>query len=214
MMTLPTSQLFVQTRSGQAVSLIDPKPNTINLGDIAHSLARLPRFAGHTKEPYSVAQHCVAGANAVFMEAKNPVLALHFLMHDAHEAYIGDMLRPVELLINTYLLTLGIKEVTSATFPNIWANIKNVVDEAIYHALDLPRPSDGQRIKIKGFDQRMLGMERRIHMSSSHNWGKSVEQAHELRMNAKDIKTIWQAKQAEAEFLAAFTKYSMPFRRN
>ncbi len=84
------------TRGGRLVDLADPKPETIWLDDIAYALARIARFGGHAGGPdlgYSVAQHSVlvmrrlAGAS---VEVRR--LAL---MHDAAEAYIGDVTRPM-----------------------------------------------------------------------------------------------------------------------
>ena len=64
-------------------------------GQIATVLSRVYRFAAHTEEPYSVAQHSTLMAEAVL---EDPVFsretALQALCHDAHEAYIGDQTSP------------------------------------------------------------------------------------------------------------------------
>ena len=87
---------WVQTISGRRVDLLDPDPADIGIDDIAWALSRIPRFNGHTRFAYSVAQHCVLGAQYLHHQpgAKTTRNALIFLLHDAHEAYIGDITTP------------------------------------------------------------------------------------------------------------------------
>lgn len=68
-----------------------PAIESLNIKDIAHSLSQLCRFNGHTHRFYSVAQHSILCAQQVPEYAK-----LHALMHDAHEAYVGDITTPVK----------------------------------------------------------------------------------------------------------------------
>lgn len=64
--------------------------------EVAHSLSRLCRFTGHTEVTYSVAQHSLLVASLVAQT--DPDLAVVGLLHDAHEAYLGDISRPVKEL--------------------------------------------------------------------------------------------------------------------
>jgi hypothetical protein len=85
---------WTQTWSGVAVDLDDPDPRTILVQDMAHQLARINRFNGATRFPYSVAQHsvlCALAAPAGF--------SLEALMHDGHEYVFGDLASPVKALI-------------------------------------------------------------------------------------------------------------------
>jgi hypothetical protein len=84
---------WCQTYSGVAFWPLDPQPEEVCLEDIAHSLAQQCRFAGHTSEFYSVAQHCVRVA-----EKCPPEDALWGLLHDASEAYLLDLPRPLRQL--------------------------------------------------------------------------------------------------------------------
>lgn len=80
---------WLQTVGGIRVDLRNPDPSTILISDIAYALANLNRYTGHTT--LSVAQHSVMCA-----EAAPPGLEFEALMHDAHEAYTGDMSSPVK----------------------------------------------------------------------------------------------------------------------
>lgn len=79
------------TQGGEPFFPADPRPEEIRLEDIGHSLSLQCRFNGHTREFYSVAQHCVL--LSWWAEGVDPVEAL---MHDAAEAYLGDLVRPVK----------------------------------------------------------------------------------------------------------------------
>jgi hypothetical protein len=76
------------------VSLTDPTPDQIDIRDIAHALSMCNRFAGMTRRPYSVAQHSLICSYLV-----PPEFALHALLHDAQEAYLGDWTSPVKALL-------------------------------------------------------------------------------------------------------------------
>lgn len=81
------------TAGGRLISLQDPAPSDIAIADIAQALAHQCRFAGHVREFYSVAQHSVL----VSLLCAKPD-ALWGLLHDASEAYLNDLVRPVKRL--------------------------------------------------------------------------------------------------------------------
>jgi hypothetical protein len=89
---------WLQTGSGGRVSVLDPRPEEFRLDDIARATAKLCRFNGHCIDFYSVAQHCVLGAKFALKNISYFV-AKEFLLHDATEAYVGDMIRPVKIMI-------------------------------------------------------------------------------------------------------------------
>lgn len=91
---------WVQTFSGRRVDLLKPDPASIHLGDVAHALANITRFNGHTPVPYSVAQHSFRCSQHFSI---NDPLALVALLHDAHEAYTGDITRPLKVLLGPEL---------------------------------------------------------------------------------------------------------------
>lgn len=89
---------WVQTFTGKQFFPLDPRPQELDIADIAHSLAMQTRYNGHTAEPYTVAQHCVLLSHAVSHDN-----ALWALLHDATEAYIGDLVRPLKRHLPDYI---------------------------------------------------------------------------------------------------------------
>ena len=87
----------IMLASGTLFDILDPEGSDFTLQDIAHGLGRVCRFAGHTNRFYSVAEHCVHVARLVPVE-----LATAAMLHDATEAFIGDVTRPLKSLLPDY----------------------------------------------------------------------------------------------------------------
>jgi len=87
----------ILTHTGKRFDLLEPDSDMIDPRDICHSLAHLCRFNGHTRELYSVAQHSCIVAELAPEEHK-----LAALLHDATEAYLGDMTRPLKQWMPDY----------------------------------------------------------------------------------------------------------------
>ncbi len=88
----------ISTYSGAAFDFQDPDISSINILDIAHGLSMMCRFNGHVRSFYSVAEHCVLGASKVPEQYRLP-----FLLHDASEAFIADIVSPAKKLLPEYL---------------------------------------------------------------------------------------------------------------
>lgn len=83
----------IETYSGRLLRVDSIGPSDLCIFDIAHALARLCRFNGHiTAEHYSVAEHCVLVSHLI----ETPEYQLAGLLHDAAEAYIGDIPSPLK----------------------------------------------------------------------------------------------------------------------
>lgn len=123
------------TRSGKYFDFLHPHPEAIDIEDIAHALANTCRFGGHTSQFYSVAQHCVRVSEIV-----PPQYALEGLLHDAAEAYIGDVVSPLKAMLPDYSV------------------IEASIDRVVRTRFDLPL---GLSDVVKAADLRMLATERR-----------------------------------------------------
>jgi hypothetical protein len=159
---LPTGAPWLQTIEGRALDLVNPDPATINFRTIAVTLARVPRFAGQTtKGVLSVAQHCCEGARAIMRDTGRQDAAAAFLLHDAHEAFIGDIPTPVLKAIQAHAVhttgDLHNADVVKAAV----TSLKAVLDTAVYQAAGLswPLAPEVQEI-VKEYDVRMLCTER------------------------------------------------------
>jgi hypothetical protein len=88
---------WMQTYTGRAFYPMDPQTGDVDPADIAHALSLLCRYGGHVTRFYTVAEHCVLMSHAVA-----PGNALWALLHDATEAYLGDMIRPLKSAMPEY----------------------------------------------------------------------------------------------------------------
>lgn len=86
----------IQTFSGRAFDPLRFDPSDLHLEDIAHSLAHICRYNGHCKRFYSVAEHSVRLAVAAGSRYGNGYVARYLLLHDASEAYLADIPRPLK----------------------------------------------------------------------------------------------------------------------
>lgn len=91
---------WIRTYTGRNVYPLAPHEDDIDIHDIAHSLSMQCRFGGHTREFYSVAQHCVSLCERVRGTSDDDALAV--LLHDASEAYLIDFPRPVKSVMPGY----------------------------------------------------------------------------------------------------------------
>jgi uncharacterized protein len=173
---------WMQTFTGGQFWPYDPRPEDVRIADIAHALALENRFAGHTAEPYSVAQHSVLVAKiaATYLYEPNPNLVLAALLHDAAEAYVKDIPRPLKRGL------LGYHDIESA------------VADAIEKAFRLA-PDDGDRKLITLCDERALATERRdvFPAGAGRAWRVRAQPFEETC-------SVWPWQRAEVEFLNAF----------
>ena len=132
------------TVSGRYVEPLDLHPDSVDVDDIAHSLACQCRFNGHTRAFYSVAEHSIRVARLL---APDPVLELWGLMHDASEAYLCDLPRPLKH--------------ASGDFGDLYRDAETKATVAIAEALDLPLLKTRGLRDIKKADLTLLATEKR-----------------------------------------------------
>jgi hypothetical protein len=140
----------IQVASGLLFPLLRPDPAAIYIRDIAAALAKLCRFTGHCREFYSVAQHSVLVSLAVPSE-----YARWGLLHDATEAYIGDIAKPLKVAFD-------------ALSPGVLKGIEERLMEAvaIRFGLIMPVPEP-----VHAADRALLATEKRDLMpSGGRSW--------------------------------------------
>lgn len=91
------------TRSGKIIQFSAPDPADIDIKDIAHALSMLCRFSGNCIKFYSVAQHSVLVSEYLEDETGDLGWAMWGLLHDAPEAYLGDLISPLKYEMPGYL---------------------------------------------------------------------------------------------------------------
>lgn len=134
----------ILTRSGNYFSFLEPSLSDFTLDDIAHGLSQICRFGGQCVRFYSVAEHSIYVASLVPDELKWAAL-----MHDAAEAFVGDVPKPLKELLPAY------------------KDIERQVEQAIARRFDLPLPMDP---RIKTADIVMLRTEQLQLMNNNDDW--------------------------------------------
>ena len=94
----------IMTRSHIMFDPLNPDPRLIEITDIAHALSMLCRANGHFKSFYSVGQHCINCAREAAARGHSRRVQLACLLHDASEAFLSDVTRPVKQEIPQYRL--------------------------------------------------------------------------------------------------------------
>ena len=124
---------WIMTFTGVHYWPLDPRPEEVSVVDIAHHLSMMPRYHGATKHPYSVAQHSVLMAGHLLERQDNKKLALIALFHDAAEAYLHDLPRPVKNFIHGYeeLEQLNLRAIAA------YIGVDSLEKPALVHELDL-----------------------------------------------------------------------------
>jgi 5'-deoxynucleotidase YfbR-like HD superfamily hydrolase len=149
---------FLTLPSGKCVDLLDPDPQLICFEDVAEQLAKINRYNGATRGvTYSVAEHSVRGAR--YLRAHyDDSHAAYFLLHDAHEAFIGDDATPKKRAI------AAVAQLKFGTLHQVivdaFQSIERGLDVAIHAAAGLayPLPADIARV-VKVYDRVMLATE-------------------------------------------------------
>ena len=104
----------ILTHKGILFDPIHPEADLIDIEDIAHALALLCRANGHFRSFYSVGMHCINCAAEAAARGYDRQVQLACLLHDASEAYLSDVTRPVKQELPRY------KEIEAPLQDAIW----------------------------------------------------------------------------------------------
>ena len=170
----------IRTFTGQYVDVFDPNPDTILIEDIAHALSMQCRFGGHMKNFYSVAQH----SYCVYMMTEAKELKLQALMHDASEAYLLDIPRPIKNELSNY------KEIE--------AKLMDVI--AAKFGFEMPMHEE-----VKKWDEEMLHFEWNNMIINDKSVSAHTQSLSKLYgMPVGDLVPCWSSEEAKKYFLMAF----------
>jgi hypothetical protein len=101
-MTKAQQKASIGTFTGIEFFPFHPNQYDINIRDIAHALSNICRYTGHVNKFWSVAAHSVEVSHRVWRQTKDAKIALTGLMHDASEAYLVDVPRPLKPFFPDY----------------------------------------------------------------------------------------------------------------
>lgn len=171
---------WIQTFKRKQFFPAEPRVEDIDIEDIAHALSMQCRFAGHTRRFYSVAEHSVHVSRHCPQE-----LRLWGLMHDATEAYLVDVPRPIKPMLKGYV------------------EIENNLMQFVIKKFGLV-PAEHMPPAVKEIDNRIMFDERNQLMGAPvGTWDFEVEPL------GVEIRS-WPPELAEMQFLDAFDRLTQP----
>lgn len=167
----------MQTHSGRIVDLSRFSEEDLCIEDIAHSLAHLVRFTGHIDQPYSVAQHSMLVSDLCPDEHR-----MWGLLHDASEAYLGDVSTPLKSLLPQY------------------QEVEGKVQRAIAARFELPWPIPDE---VKEADRQALMIEKMDLFSKCLPWPTDVP-----IISNRQIRNVLNPESSKWLFLEMFKEYA------
>jgi uncharacterized protein len=163
----------ILTYSGKYFDFTDPMGSDYNILDIAAGLSKICRFNGQCHKFYSVAEHSVHVSRIVPKE-----LALVGLLHDAAEAFMGDMVKPLKSIMPEF------------------QRVETEVEKDIFRRFGLPHSIPKE---IKDADVAMLACEQRKLMNNQEEWRWTKD------VTPADVKLeLWNPALAQEEFMLRF----------
>lgn len=166
---------MIATYTGKSIDPLNPSWEDIDIVDIAHGLSLLCRYAGQCSRFYSVAEHCIIMAESKFLSGK-PLVKL---LHDAPEAYLGDMIRAIKIHLPDY------------------REMEKVFLNAVALRFNIENLQDFKNVKTA--DNIMLVSEAKILMTKFNSNLKE-------KPNSKIKLRFYTPKEAELKFLKLFEK--------
>lgn len=145
---------WIMTYSGIHFYLLDPRAEDISALDIAHALSNICRYTGHTKYFYSVGTHSILCAEQARNEGASTLIQLYLLLHDATEAYLTDVSRPLKALLG-----------------KVYTDMEDAVHKCVFEHFGLPQPTEGEWQIVKHYDNYLLANEIPLLMINPEEFG-------------------------------------------
>lgn len=176
----------ISTYTGKWFDLAAPRAEQVDIRDIAHHISILGRFTGATRSLYSVAEHSLIVHDLMVADGLHPELCLAGLMHDGHEAYIGDLSSPI-------------KQILGAT----WRVVEDRIQDVVMRALEVH------------WDQAVAALVKRYDMVARRSEAHALMESRGMDWEwdddtplVKDVGIVpYLPKAAEAMFLSVYSKY-------
>lgn len=92
----------IRLRSGRYLDLKNPRPESIAIEDIACGLSKICRFGGQIEQWFSVAEHSILCSSQASADGRSTECQLAVLMHDAAEAFVGDVVKPLKEMLTDF----------------------------------------------------------------------------------------------------------------
>lgn len=150
----------VETYTGRQFDVFDPEPGAVHVDDIAAGLAHTCRFGGHCQHFYSVAHHSLHVSREL---PDDPRLQVLGLFHDAAEAYVGDVPRPLKARYD------------------VFERVEDEILDTVWRALGVEPPGESEWERVMTADDRLLAYEARNVLEDGSWAGEAPDLAYELR---------------------------------
>ncbi|MDY3919465.1 MAG: HD domain-containing protein [Candidatus Limivivens sp.] len=169
----------ITTYTKKQFTPLDPREEDIDIRDIAHALSLMTRANGHFPEFYSVGQHSVACCQEAKARGCSGRVVLAALLHDASEAYLADITRPVKKSLTVYL------------------EAERRVQEAVYRKYLGSLPTEEESAQVKAVDDDCLYHEF-FHFMGEKLWEEEPRVWHEQDLRVRPFAEV------EKQFLELF----------
>ena len=181
--------IWMCTHTGKKFYFSHIHPDMICLEDIAHALSRICRFNGHIKNFYSIGEHSLLTSRMV-----EDRLKVDALLHDAGEAYMSDMSRPLKMIMND-------------TSGNMYKQIEMDILHCINKKFDFPELSEDDKMKIKLADNTALYIESHSSFDSAMlvewNYGKMLNPIPKFKIPSRQRNM----NEVKKKFIEKFNQY-------
>jgi hypothetical protein len=170
---------YIGTYTNKKYHFLNPSVEEICIEDISRALSMSCRYSGHVNRFYSVAEHSVIIANLVYAKTKSKQEAFSALLHDASEAYLTDIPRPIKPHLTNY------------------GELEALAEKVIQKKFNVP----GMSKFTKYLDTHICGAEAKFLFQTVPDWANDYDHIEIKIMN-------YLPKEANEDFMEAFDFFS------